>query len=323
MYDPSRNPPGLHSRADFGRLTSFSGTVVGSDGRPVSNARVELRNLQTGSTLASGYTTSGGSFEFENIPPASYEVSASQGLSEARERVTVSDTGNPVTIRLGTSDAVASQADGEASVSVAEYKVPKKARDAYHKASAALAKQNSEEAAKQLAKALEIYPDYAAALTLRGVMSLDANHSDLAIADFDKAIHADPSYALAYTAMAAVQNQLTKFDEALRSAERSVTLSPRSWQPYFEMAKASIGKADYQHALQQLAKAQTLLSTDYAPLHLVRAHVMLALKNYNDAMNELQAFLALAPQDRNSPAARETLEKVKAFTAAATAPAVR
>src|SRR5437762_2814846 len=80
MYDPSRNPFGSRSHSDFGRSTSFSGIVIGSDGKPVGNARVEVRNLQTGSTIASGYTTSGGSFEFENLPAASYEVSASQGL---------------------------------------------------------------------------------------------------------------------------------------------------------------------------------------------------------------------------------------------------
>ena len=40
------------------------------------------------------------------------------------------------------------------------------------------------------------------------------------------------------------------------------------------------------------------------------------------AMNELQIFLTLAPQDPNSTAARQTLEKVKAFTTAAATPAI-
>jgi regulator of sirC expression with transglutaminase-like and TPR domain len=63
-----------------------------------------------------------------------------------------------------------------------------------------------------------------------------------------------------------------------------------------------------------------LTPTEYAPIHLVRAHVMLALQNYSSAMDELQAFLRLAPKDPNSNAARETLQKVKAFTAAAANP---
>jgi len=120
--------------------------------------------------------------------------------------------------------------------------------------------------------------------------------------------------------MTAALNQLNKFDEALRSAERAVTLAPRSWQTYFEMAKAYVGKADYQRALQQLTRAQGLNPADYAPIHLVRAHVMLSLKDYSSAMNELQVFLRLAPQDPNSAAAKTTLEKLKALSAAAANP---
>jgi tetratricopeptide (TPR) repeat protein len=149
---------------------------------------------------------------------------------------------------------------------------------------------------------------------------LDAQTPKRAIDDFDKAIHSDPNYPLAYTAMAAALNHLEKFDDALRSASRAIALAPRSWQSYFEMAKSYVGKADYDQALQQLTKAQALTPTEYAPIHLVRAHVMLALKNYSSAMDELQAFLRLAPKDPNSNAARETLQKVKAFTAAAANP---
>ena len=212
------------------------------------------------------------------------------------------------------------QADGNATVSVAEYRVPQKARDAMHKAEQALSKHNFDDVTKFLAKALSIYPSYAPALTLKGVLSLDKNQVQAAIDDFDAAIHADSSYAVAYTGMGAALNELKKFDEALMSCDRAVTLSPDSWQPYYEMSKSYVGKADYQHALQQLTKAQSFNPNEYAPIHLVRAHVMLALKDYSSAMNELQRFLTLAPEDRNSAVARDTLAKVKAFTASAENP---
>jgi tetratricopeptide (TPR) repeat protein len=309
--------PGNSSRLP--QMSSISGVVVGSDGAPVTDARVELRNENTSNTVASGYTNASGVFEFTNLPSAQYEVVVTAGLNETRERVGLEGAiGLKITLR--NVNAAAAQADGNSTVSVAEYKVPQKARDAFHKAEVALAKNRSEETSKYLAKALDIYPNYAAALTLRGILSLDHANANEAINDLDKAIHCDPSFALAYTAMTAAFNQLNKFDDALRSADRAITLAPRSWQTYFEMAKAYVGKADYQHALQQLTKAQNLNSVDYAPIHLVRAHVMLALKEYGNAMNELQAFLTLAPQDPNSTAARNALEKVKAFVASAASP---
>ncbi|PYY15923.1 MAG: hypothetical protein DMG61_05825 [Acidobacteria bacterium] len=302
-------------------FTTVTGVVVGSDGAPVVDARVELRNENTGDVVASGYTNASGVFDFGSLPSSSYEVVATSGLAEARERVGL-DGALGVKIRLSTTNAAAAQADGKATVSVAEYKVPQKARDAFHKAEVALSKNRSEEAGKYLAKALDIFPDYAPALTLRGVLALDGANVNAAIEDFDRAIHSDPGFALAYTAMTAALNQLNRFDDALRSAERATTLAPRSWQTYFEMAKAYVGKADYQHALQQLARAQSLSPAEYAPIHLVRAHAMLALKDYSNAMNELQAFLKLAPQDPNSAVARNALEKVKALLSSASNPPV-
>ena len=323
IYSTDHDNIGTHA-SSLNKLqgSTISGVVVGSDGSPLPDVRIEIRNEQTASSVASGYTNGSGAFEFDRLPMAAYDVSATRGLAESHEHLALGDVGANLKIRLTTAGSAASQADGSATVSVAEYRVPQKARDAFHKAEAALAKSRPDEVARQLAKALEAYPDYAPALTLRGVTSLDALNPQAAINDFDRAIHSDPNYALAYTAMAAALNQLSKFDDALRSGDRAVSLAPRSWQSYFEMAKSYVGKADYEHALQQITKAQQLVPTEYPPIHLVRAHVMLALKNYAEAMTELQAFLTLAPHDPNSGAARETLEKVKAFTASAANPAM-
>jgi tetratricopeptide (TPR) repeat protein len=307
--------------ADRGTISSISGVVTGSDGAPVGEARVEVRNIQTGTTVISGYTNDGGAFEFDNLAAAAYELIVTRGLAEAQQQITLGDMVSNVKIRLNTTNSAAAAADGRATVSVAEYKVPQKARDALHKAQAALSKGNRQEVIKQLAKALDIYPDYAPALTLRGVLSLDEANAQPAVQDFDHAIHADPSFAMAYTGMAAAMNMLQKFDEAIRSGDRAITLAPASWQSYFEMSKAYVGKLDYQHALQQITKAQELCSKPYAPLHLVRAHVMIALKNYSDAATELQSFLTMAPNDPNSAAARDALQKVKSLTESSAAAA--
>jgi tetratricopeptide (TPR) repeat protein len=289
---------------------------VGSDGRPLADVHIELRDEQNGQAIASAYTNGAGAFAIDNVPVSSYQLVATQGLAQATQRLAGGDAGMNLRIQLNNVDASTASAGGSASVSVAEYRVPQKARDALRKAQSALAKGRHDEVARELSKALQIDPDYAAALTLSGVLELDKGNTQAAIADFDHAMHSDPNYAMAYTAMAAAQNQMSKFDDALRSADRAVTLAPQSWQSYFESAKAYAGKADYQHALQQLSKTQSLLPSDYAPIHLLRGHVMIALKDYNAASNELQAFLTEAPGDPNAPAAKETLEKLRAFTTA-------
>src|SRR5581483_10605994 len=203
------------------QITSISGVVVGSDGAPIPDVRIEVRNEQTSRVIATGYTNNAGAFQFGGLPASGYDVTAVRGLSEAHEHLASGDFGMNLRIRLSTANGAA-QADGNASVSVAQYKVPQKARDAYHKAEEALSKDR--------------FDDVKKALTLRGVMSLDSSHPEAAVNDFDHAIKSDPGYSLAYTAMSAALNQLHNFDDALRSADRAISLSPSSWQSYFEMA---------------------------------------------------------------------------------------
>ncbi|HET9743194.1 MAG TPA: carboxypeptidase regulatory-like domain-containing protein [Terriglobales bacterium] len=307
--------PGTPEMGDH--INSVSGVVLDSSGNPIPDAHVEIHNLQNGNTVAAAYTNSAGAFEFATLPGAVYDLVASHGLAQTHERIDATSMVGTVRVRLDTRNSQAAEADGRATVSVAEYRIPEKARDALHKAEEALNKGKQDEVSKYLDKALKICPNYAAALTLHGVLALDASRTQEAINDFDHAIKADNSYALAYTAMAAALNASNRFDEALRSSDRATALAPASWQPYFEMAKSYFGKQDYQHTLQELDRARQLLPKDYPPLHLVRAHALLGLKDYKGAVAQLQDFITLAPKDPNSSSARETLEKVKAFTASA------
>ena len=63
-------------------------------------------------------------------------------------------------------------------------------------------------------------PDYADALTLRGILELDKKQPEAAIADLDKAIKADANCALAYMVMGSALNMESKYDEAIHALER-------------------------------------------------------------------------------------------------------
>ena len=316
----SRDRSARGARSDsslFANTGRISGTVVAADGKALFDALVQLRDISSGDTLASASTNTAGAFSFDLLPFGRYEVVVHRNTASTQETVEVRDSFVFLNLRLNASDPNAPLARNGL-VSVAEYRVPQRARDAYEKAEKAIAKHRPEEVSRYIQKALEIYPAYAPALTLRGALSLDKNDIAAAVEDFDRAVHADNTYAMAYGAMAAALNRLSKFDEALRAAERASSLAPNSWQAYFEMAKSYVGKADYQRALQQLAHAQGHLAQEYPPLHLLRANVLLGLQNFNDAANELKSFLRIAPNDPNSAAARETLARVNAFIASST-----
>jgi tetratricopeptide (TPR) repeat protein len=294
-------------------ISTVSGSVRTFDNRPAANARVEVRNVETGQTVASAYTNDNGTFDINSIPNGSYEISAVSGLDEARERLEMrGGAGSVVSLRLPRPEG--SQAGNADSVSVAQFKVPGKARAAFKKAESAMNHQKTDEAQKYVAEALQGYPEYAEALTLRGILKLDANDAAGAAADLEHAVKADPSYSLAYIALGAVYNTQSKFEDAARTIDRGIALSPRSWQGYFEMGKALLGKGDYQASVRQLTKAESLGPREYPLLHLVKAHALLGMKDYPEAMAELETYLQKAPpDDQVSAEARQTLAKVKAF----------
>jgi len=294
---------------------NVSVTVRTAQGGPAANARVELRDLSLGVGSYSAYTNNAGVAEIPNVPGGNYDVVATYKLAEVQQRANLSFGDRSIAMTLPAGDNRGADIGSSSSVSVAAYKVPDKARKEYKKAEDALNGKRLDEAFAHLGKALEIYADYPDALTLRGIIRMDKQDKEGALADLDAAIKIDSSCSMAYFAIGAAYNSMERFDDAIRSLNRGLTVDPKSWQGYFELGKALVGKGDYQSSLEQLAKAQSMANVKYPPIHLVKAHAMLATKQYPAAMKELQDFLSEAPNDARSANAKETLDRVSAFVA--------
>lgn len=302
------SPPLPGMPADHNMSNSLSGKVVTSDNKPVKDVHVELRT-SSGSTVNSAYTNASGDFEFAMVYAGTYNVVASSGVNQAQERIDVGMSPSAITLRLPVSNS-ATDGNGTASVSVAAYKVPVKARQALQKAREASMKGKKDEAQKQVAKALEIYPKYADALALRGILKMDANDVAGAKADLQEAINDDENCGLAYLVMGSILNLESKFDDAVRILTRGESLSPNSWQAYFEMGKALNGKAQYEAALREFDRAQTL-APDASIIHVAKARALFGIKSYADAVSELQAYLTREPQGPHSEEVRKMLAQAQ------------
>src|SRR4051812_14401696 len=257
---------------------SISGSAVTADGKAAADARVEVRAMSTGRVITSTYTNFAGTFDIQDVPSGSYEVVVTSGLSQATETASVHDDAANVTIRLPNTAGGNSEAGSADTVSVAQMKVPEKARDALKKARKALSKEDNAEATKQVNHALELYPDFAEALTFRSLLKLDAGQVDAALDDLQAATNADSSYPMAYLILGAAFNAKSRFDDSIRVLDRGISLAPNSWQGYFELAKAYLGKQDVNAALKHINKACDLAPKEYAPIHLIRANIYLTLK---------------------------------------------
>jgi tetratricopeptide (TPR) repeat protein len=79
----------------------------------------------------------------------------------------------------------------------------------------AMERQHYADARKHIAHALEIYPNYALALELRGILNFREDHLEEACSDFRQAVEYDPNLGAAYLSLGAVYNRLGRFQEAV------------------------------------------------------------------------------------------------------------
>src|SRR4051812_3516837 len=311
----SQAQSGQHDPSNWHQSGSISGSLHTQQGSPVANARIELLNGNSGQLEDSTYTNPNGSFSLMRIPDGTYELVAVSGLDEARERVQLRGDLAMLNLVVRGSAVAATRAGNRATVSVAQMKVPEKARNLLAKAQSALDKRKLQEADRYVAEALRVYPDFAEALTMRGLMALDAKRLDDAAASLEKSIQADSNYGMGYVVLGAVYNMQSRFDDAIRVLDRGLTLMPQSWQGMFELGKSELAKGNYEAALRRLNKAGDLAPQEYPPLHLAKAHALLGMKNFSEASSELEAYLEQDPKSPNAAAVRESLDQVKAFVA--------
>jgi Flp pilus assembly protein TadD len=302
--DSALSPTSRHSN-------SISGSVLGSDNKPMRDVRVELSDVHTGQVVNSSYTGLGGDFEFTQIPQGTYRVVAVSGTQQAEEVVEVSSWSSIVNLRLPSRGKSDDDAARRNTISVAQYRVPEKAREELRKAREASTKGRMDEAQSRVARALEIHPAYADALTFRAILKLTAKDTAGAVLDLEKAIECDGNYAMAYMVLGTAFNIQSKFDEAIRALERGESLAPDAWQAYFELGKAYAGKADFNAAVAKLDRAQTLAPPDYPLVRLVRAHVLMQLHRYSDAVADLLLYLEKKPNGQDSDLAQKMLEQAQ------------
>jgi lipopolysaccharide biosynthesis regulator YciM len=289
---------------------ALQGKVLSSDGQPAPGIRVELENGETATPVVSTYTQQDGTFELYNIPRGSYEVVAESGDTQVSDQITV-QLGRPK-LELRLPPASARPYGAGATVSVAQILVPEKAQKAYRKARQAFTNGKPSVAEPLVEEALLIDPEFAAALTLRGLIAMQKNDLPAAQHDLERAARVDPNFSATFIALGAVYNHEGQYDQALQSSQHGVALAPRSWQGYFEMAKAAIAKGMYEKGLQFAKQAERLGGSPFAGLHLVKAYALVPMKLYKDAKYELQACLSREPKGVNADRAHTLLAELAA-----------
>jgi tetratricopeptide (TPR) repeat protein len=202
-----------------------------------------------------------------------------------------------------------SQQLSEPSISTARLRVPRKAREFYEKAIKLSLKHDDIEAQEKLDQALHLYPAFPEALTMRGSIQLDHNQWEAGEQSLQAAVRSDPTYGMAYLVLSRLYNVQRRFDEALAMSQRATVLIPNSWPAQYEMCSSFMGKHQYVRALSiSDAALQTHRGT---LLHVVKAHALIGLEKYSEAVVELRTYLHYQPAGEGSQDAHDLLDRIQ------------
>lgn len=202
--------------------------------------------------------------------------------------------------------------EGSQVMTTQQLRAPGTAREAVERARNAWMKGKASEANKQLSRALNAYPHYALALTIRALMSIEAGKTAEALADLEEAIQADPAYGPSYIILGSVYNQAKRYDDALLVLTRAVQIMPLAWQVHFATAQALFGKGQDQATLQEITNAIQLMSPterreDRTLVHFWRAHVLIQLRDLAGAEREYNQVIAEDQSSKLAGYARQAL----------------
>jgi len=186
-------------------------------------------------------------------------------------------------------------------ISVTSMSAPKNAMRAYEKAEKAL-QEKPAEAEKELHKAVQIYPQFAAAWNLLGDIHRDNKQLDLARTEYGRAISADPQFVNPTYSLALIAMREKKWDEASRFSDQVLKLNAIAFPlAYFFSAAANYNLQKFAAAEESAKKFKSLDTQHSHPdVCLLLSDIFSRKQDYAGAARELRDYLAAAPNAANA-----------------------
>ena len=206
-------------------------------------------------------------------------------------------------------------ADGT-TVNASSLAAPKPAQKVFSKAMDLLKKQKSEEAEGNFRKAVELYPNFAAAWVELGKMQAVDGHLDEARKSFNAAIAAEPRFVAPYLELSALAAHDKNWTELVQSTDHVLKLDSFEYpQAYFWNAVANYNLRNYKMAEQHARAAKRLDTRHMYPQAAHLLGVLLSARHeYTAAADELRDYLVMAPHATDATEVRKQLDDLEKRT---------
>lgn len=279
------------------------GDIVTSEGKPVADALVEIRDLR-GLQMGRGFTDGAGGFAISApAETGEYVVFAAKASQIKDERIILNRPDIEITIAFPPALEDAAPEPPQQTVSAAQLSVPTRAWKHLQLADDQFRRRNLREAALEIDRVLQLDPVCASAFTMRAFVRLAEKNPTGALEDAKRAIVLDPHAAESFVALAMAYNALKEFPIATEAASHALGLRPDSFQARLELAKGFFGQGHLILALRELE----LVGIDFPDVHLVRGKVLMGLDRNSEGVDELKIFLKEAPFDSRNDRIRDII----------------
>ena len=199
---------------------------------------------------------------------------------------------------------------GGSTVSFNTLAAPKKAQEQYREADLELKKQQGDvqKAIRNLKKAIELYPKFAAAWYLLGRCHHALRDRETARAHFQKAAEADPKYLRPYMFLAMMAVRDESWEEVARNCDHVIGLNPHIARAQYFSAVANLQLGRLDRALKSVTAVRESGSKRYlAGSHYVHGAILAQKKDFAGAAREFRSFIALKSGDKASQELQQRL----------------
>ena len=259
------------------------------------NVTVELASSGTARS-ESAPVTPDGRFEFSSVATGAYWLRVIAGNGRVLHEEAVSINGSQPTLTIHIKDEQRANRSSESTISYQQltHKVPRQAQKAYDKGLQSASKGDARAAAEFFGEAVAVDPEFVDAHNELGAADEKMGKLPEAAEQFQKAIDLAPEHHLALPNLSIVLAKMRRFHEAAEVARRALRVLPGMAKMQYLLAVCLL--ADHKEPAEAIKNLRSA-SAEIPKAHLVAAEALVDEGKTDEAVLELEQYLATKPKD--------------------------
>jgi tetratricopeptide (TPR) repeat protein len=298
-------------------IYEVEGTVYGPDGKVVANVTVSLQN-HSGVQIDQDITKVDGRYRFGSVFAGTYYLALKppdRSIQAVVQKIELIDSG----VRMSNSskerfDFALKSAALPLAIpgTVFAQAVPPQAEKFYQTAMGSVGKNDKESAIKDLKKAIDIFPTYFLALQQIGLLYIEVKKDQEALEPLTKALQVNTKASNAHLGLGMAYVNLGRLEQAVVELNAAIAMDSRLFRAHLFLGMAFITMGQLDEAEKSLKQAYSIGGAKASAAHLYLTSIYNTRKEYQKAIEELEAYLKENPKAPNSPNIQEAISKLKA-----------